>query len=187
MPRPKIYLAGPEVFLPNAVETGLRKKMLCEECGFVGLFPLDQNLSAASEKIDEQIFAANVALMRRADAGIFNLTPFRGVGADPGTAFELGFFKALDRPVFAFSNSPQTLFDRVAEKFGAQAGDDGLSRDAAGLLIEDFGNADNLMLDAALKQQGRAIWRPSASAADLADLEGFAACLREARRHFFGV
>ncbi len=186
MPQPKIYLAGPEVFLPDAAEIGARKKMLCEELGFVGLFPLEGELPAvAAEKIDENIFTANVEKMRQSDAAIFNLSPFRGVNADPGTAFELGFFAALEKPVFAYSNSAQSLFDRVAATFGAQAGEAGLTRDCAGLLIEDFGNADNLMLDAALKKQGRRIWRPSAVGVDLADLEGFSACLREARR-FFG-
>ena len=181
---PKIYLAGPEVFLPDAAEIGARKKMLCEEQGFVGLYPIDgESPEVAGERIDETIFAANVAKMRDADAAIFNLSPFRGVSADPGTAFELGFFFALGKPVFAYSSSSLDLFARVAEKFGARAGEAGLTRDAQGLLIEDFGNADNLMLDAALKRQGRAIWRPSVDLG-LAELEGFSACLREARRFF---
>src|SRR6266568_1703481 len=105
MTNPKIYLAGPEVFLSDAAEIGARKKMLCEEFGFVGLFPLDHDLAeAAGEKLDEQIFSANVAFMREADAGVFNLSPFRGVNADPGTAFELGFFSGLGKPTFAYTN-----------------------------------------------------------------------------------
>jgi nucleoside 2-deoxyribosyltransferase len=186
MPQPKIYLAGPEVFLPDAAKIGARKIKLCEEFELLGLFPLENDLpDVPEEKVDEGIFAANVEKMRRADAAIFNLSPFRGVNADPGTAFELGFFVALDKPVFAYSNSAQNLFERVAKNFGSQSAEQGLTRDDAGLMIEDFGNADNLMLDAALKKQGRAIWRPSAENLELADLEGFLACLREARR-FFG-
>ncbi len=182
---PQIYLAGPEVFLPNAAEVGLRKKVLCQEFGFVGLFPLDNDLStvAGGEKIDEKIFAANVALMRQAKAGIFNLTPFRGVNADPGTAFELGFFTALGKPVFAYSNSAEDYFDRVAQTHGAHRAPDGVFCDAAALTIENFGNADNLMLDAALKRQGRKVIRPVVSLA-LDDLSGFTACLRKARVHF---
>jgi nucleoside 2-deoxyribosyltransferase len=194
--RPKIYLAGPEVFLPDAVEIGARKKMLCDELGFVGLYPLDNEISTTGgEKIDEQIFAANVEKMRQADAGIFNLTPFRGVNADPGTAFELGFFVALNKPVFAYTNSAEQLFDRVAKIYGAHETPEGEFCDAAGWLIENFGNSDNLMLDATLKRQGGAILRPDASRPaldhlsgfpDLGDLTGFAACLRQARRHFGG-
>ena len=37
----KIYLAGPDVFLSNAIEVGNRKKKLCSQAGFTGLFPLD--------------------------------------------------------------------------------------------------------------------------------------------------
>ena len=179
-----IYLAGPEVFLPDAREVGARKKALCAEFGFVGLYPLESEIAAQAEKpADEAIFAANCALMRRADAGVFNLSPFRGVNADPGNAFEIGFFAALAKPVFAYSNCAAPLFDRVAATFGAHPSDDG-PRDASGMLIEDFGNADNLMLDAALKAQGRRIRRPQHALPDLAALDLFRECLREARRHF---
>lgn len=184
MPNPRIYLAGPEVFLPDAAAIGQRKKVLCEEFGFVGLFPLDNDFSAESEKIDEKIFAANLALMREAEAGIFNLTPFRGVHADPGTAFELGFFKALNKPVFAYTHSAEDYFDRVAQKFGSHRTPDGDYCDAEAHAIENFGNADNLMLDAALKSQGREIVRPAATLRGLDDLAGFTACLRQARLHF---
>ena len=185
LPQLKIYLAGPEVFLPDAREIGARKKMLCEEFGFVGLYPLDHNLSqAAGETEDEKIASANVALMREADAGIFNLSPFRGVNADPGTAFELGFFAALGKPVFAYTNSADALFERVSEEHGAHGGSDGEFCDARGFLIENFGNADNLMLDGALKAQGRRVVRPDVSLRGLRDLTGFNACLRQARLHF---
>ncbi len=182
MPKPRIYLAGPEVFLPGAAEIGARKKALCEKFDFVGLFPLDNEFAAGADRIDEKIFAGNVALMREAEAGIFNLTPFRGVNADPGTAFELGFFTAMRKPVFAYTHRAEDYFDRVAESFGAHRTADGDFRDADNLTIENFGNADNLMLDAALKQQGREIVRVVATGLD--DLTGFGACLRQARQHF---
>lgn len=182
----QIYLAGPEVFLPDAREIGARKKMLCEEFGFVGLYPLDNGLAdAPGETADEKIYAANLALMREADAGVFNLSPFRGVNADPGTAFELGFFGALGKPVFAYTNAAAPLFDRVAASHGVHGAPGGDFCDASGLLIENFGNADNLMLDGALKAQGRRIVRPDASSLPgLGDLTGFMACLRQARLHF---
>jgi nucleoside 2-deoxyribosyltransferase len=185
MSNPKIYLAGPEVFLPDAREIGLRKKILCDEFGFVGLYPLDHDLAAApGETLDEKIFAANVAYLREADAAIFNLSPFRGVNADPGTAFELGFFAALGKPVFAYTNDASPLFDRVAGEFGVHATPEGEHCDARALLIENFGNADNLMLDCALKGQGRKVVRPDVSQRGLGDLAGFMACLRQARLHF---
>jgi nucleoside 2-deoxyribosyltransferase len=185
MSNPKIYLAGPEVFLPDAAQIGARKKILCEEFGFVGLYPLDHDLAAApGETLDEKIFAANVAFLREADAAIFNLSPFRGVNADPGTAFELGFFAALGKPAFAYTNEASPLFDRVAAEFGVHATPEGAHCDARAMLIENFGNADNLMLDCALKGQGREVLRPDASLRGLGELAGFTACLRQARLHF---
>ena len=82
----RIYLAGPDVFLVNAVEVGRRKQLLCRQFGFEGLYPLDQDETVQGAA---EIFRANVALMGRADIGLVNLTPFRGPSADVGTAFEL--------------------------------------------------------------------------------------------------
>lgn len=184
MSAPKIYLAGPEVFWPDAREIGLRKKMLCEQNGFIGLYPLDHDFSQiAGEKIDDKIFGGNIALMRDADAGVFNLSPFRGVNADAGTAFELGFFTALGKPVFAYSAHPQNFFERVSAAFGLRSAARGEYCDADGLLIENFDNSDNLMLDGALKISGRRVLR-AGGAIEAGDLSGFAACLRQARAHF---
>ena len=37
----KIYLAGPDVFLPDAVEIGRRKAAIRARHGLIGLYPLD--------------------------------------------------------------------------------------------------------------------------------------------------
>ena len=37
----KIYLAGPDVFLHDAVDIGQRKMDLCARHGLTGLYPLD--------------------------------------------------------------------------------------------------------------------------------------------------
>jgi nucleoside 2-deoxyribosyltransferase len=37
----KIYLAGPDVFLPDAVDIGRRKVDLCRRHGLIRLYPLD--------------------------------------------------------------------------------------------------------------------------------------------------
>ena len=47
----KIYLAGPDVFLPNAKEHGEVLKDRCLEYGFKGLFPLDNEVSADSKEV----------------------------------------------------------------------------------------------------------------------------------------
>lgn len=169
-----VYLAGPEVFLPASAALGARKKALCRAHGFEGLFPGDTQPPALDP--DAAIFAACVAAMRRADIGIFNLTPFRGPSADVGTVWELGFMAALKKPIWAYTNDPAPLRTRIP---GAQQGPDGTWRDAQGCLAEDFGNADNLMIDRSLPEG--ALVRLDRGAR-LDDLDGFVMCLELAGR-----
>jgi nucleoside 2-deoxyribosyltransferase len=178
----KVYLAGPEVFLPDAIAIGQRKKRLCAEYGFDGLFPFDNEVAPddSGTRIDLLIYRANVAMMRHADLGILNLTPFRGPSADVGTAFELGMLAGLGKPVFGYTNEIEDLLSRIkrmqAAQFDAAAK---IWRDAAGMTIEDFGNADNLMIDATLAEEGRPVFRHAARPEErFRDLTGFEACLR---------
>lgn len=157
MPR-KVYLAGPDVFLPDAAAVGARKCALCREHGIEGLFPLDDAKSAAGDAAG--IFGANVALMRQADAGLFNLTPFRGPSADAGTVWELGFMAALGKPVFGYSGVPGDYGDRVAPD---------------GYLVESFGLPDNLMIAEAIAKSGGEF--VAVSEAALAADAAFAECL----------
>jgi nucleoside 2-deoxyribosyltransferase len=48
MAPPRIYLAGPEVFLPDALAVGAHKVAVCAEFGLQGVFPLDAGLDLAS-------------------------------------------------------------------------------------------------------------------------------------------
>lgn len=182
--RLKAYLAGPDVFLPDVVVIGERKKELCHQYGFEGLFPFDNEISPhnSATRVDRLIYRANVAMMRAADFGIFNLTPFRGPSADVGTVFELGMFIGLDKPAFGYTNDPASLLDRVKRFAKASRNPAGESwRDALGMSIEDFGNADNLMIDAALAEQGHPVIRHASDAKErFRDLTGFELCLRRA-------
>jgi nucleoside 2-deoxyribosyltransferase len=98
----RIYLAGSEVFLATARDIGARKRAICERHGLVGVFPGDEEepcdpaLSPAEQGL--AISRAMERVMRRCDAMIVNLTPFRGPSADVGSAYEMGFMRALDRP-----------------------------------------------------------------------------------------
>src|SRR5688500_12387249 len=107
MPPPRIYLAGPEVFLPDALAMGARKAAMCAQHGLEGVFPLDAQLGLAGLAKPEQarrISEENEGLMRSCAGLIANLTPFRGVSMDAGTAFEVGFMRALQRPVLGYTN-----------------------------------------------------------------------------------
>jgi nucleoside 2-deoxyribosyltransferase len=52
-------------------------------------------------------------MMDAADAIIANLTPFRGPGADPGTAYELGVMAARRKFCLGYSNNAAGYADRV--------------------------------------------------------------------------
>jgi len=188
--RPKIYLAGPAVFLPDAAEIGRRKQALCQRYGFDGLYPLDAGIVGAetAERRDRLIYRACITMIAEADCGIFDLTPFRGVSADVGTVFELGMVAGLGKPVFAYSNVTEDYLARVRGTGLAMRERDGETwRDAAGMAIEDFGNADNLMLDACLREGGYPMIRIAASPEErFRDHRGLEACLALAKRALLG-
>jgi nucleoside 2-deoxyribosyltransferase len=174
---PRVYLAGPEVFLPNAIEVGAAKTQLCAKHQIAGLFPLDQSidLSGLSAKQQAQEIArANETLMRSCDAVIANLTPFRGVSMDSGTAFEVGFMRALGKPVFGYTASGDDYRARC-ERFRActPGWRDG---DRPAYDIEDFGLAENLMIDVAVSETGAPVARGHAAEVDIADLAAFERC-----------
>jgi len=73
----KIYLAGPDVFLPDAVEIGRRKTEICARHGVSGHYPLDNAVDLSAADASLTIFKGNQAMMDAADAIIANLTPFR--------------------------------------------------------------------------------------------------------------
>src|SRR6187402_2512998 len=128
----KIYLAGPDVFLPDAVAIGRRKVELCANHGVTGLYPLDNAIDLAAPDASLQIFCGNEAMMNQADAVIANLTPFRGAGADPGTVYELGYMAGRGKPCFGYSNDPALYVDRV-RKLMQVTSQDGRLVDADGL------------------------------------------------------
>ena len=142
----RIYLAGPDVFHPDAAERAARMKAACTAAGHAGVFPLDPPPEAPPADAPEwlRIHLANEAHIRGCDAMIANLTPFRGVSADPGTAWEMGFMRALGRPVWAWTEELRDLSERVAPD---------------GLLVEAYGLADNLMLEGGVTLSGGAVFR----------------------------
>src|SRR5215470_6809478 len=118
MPSMKVYLAGPDVFLPDAEAIGSLKKEICARFGLIGLFPLDSDMnegpSDPGTPPSMRIFRCCTALMEEADAVIAHLTPFRGPSADAGTVYELGYMAGRRKRCFAYSNDPASYANRVA-------------------------------------------------------------------------
>jgi nucleoside 2-deoxyribosyltransferase len=182
MSMPRIYLAGPEVFLPDALAMGVRKAALCAAHGLEGAFPLDAQLSLAGLAKPEQarrISEANEGLMRSCSGLIANLTPFRGVSMDSGTAFEVGFMRALGRPVLGYTNVTADYRER-AETY-RRAAPPLLDADCPDAEIEDFDGAENLMIEVAITDSGGSVVRTAVPAGqEMRDLAGFKACLAQA-------
>ena len=176
----KIYLAGPDVFLPDAVEIGRRKVETCQRHGLTGLYPLDNAVELTAKDASLQIFRGNEAMMTEADAIIANLTPFRGPGADAGTVYELGYMAGRGKLCLGYSNDPSSYADRVRGSTSVTARD-GRLIDAQGLTVEDFGLTDNLMMIHALDLHGCALVTPRKMPAEIwHDLTAFETCVRMA-------
>jgi nucleoside 2-deoxyribosyltransferase len=135
MPRTKfdrlrLYLAGPEVFRPDAAEEGERLRAICAAAGVDGIYPLDGE--------GGNIRRNCLTMIAQSDGLVANISPFRGHHMDPGTAFEIGYAEALGKPVFLWSTDPRSLQDRIT------ASADG--RDTNGMRVEAFGKPENLMI-----------------------------------------
>jgi nucleoside 2-deoxyribosyltransferase len=187
--RPKIYLAGPEVFLRRPHETGDAKIAICARHGLDGKFPLDSGLDLSGLTVRERgyaIFRANEAMIAGCDALIANMTPFRGPNMDAGTAFEIGFMRALGKPVFGYSNVADLLFDRVAksDRKGFKRRKIPLPgmvfEDSHKLGVEQFGFVDNLMIDAAIHESGATVVTGKTRRRErYTDLAAFEACVQQ--------
>jgi len=148
------YLAGPDVFLPNAVEHAARKVAICQRFGFRGLPPLNQGVETAANELKawQAIFEKDIAMMERSDIIIANLTPFGGASADAGTLIEVGWFLGRSKPIFGYSNTRDNFESRMRRQLGD---------DYAELGIEGFHLPDNLMIVGAVHSGGYPIFVPT--------------------------
>jgi nucleoside 2-deoxyribosyltransferase len=187
MMRKRIYLAGPEVFLSNAREIGARKRAICEQHGLLGVFPTDEEdaCDPALSRPDQglAISRAMEGVMRTCDAMIVNLTPFRGPSADVGSAYEMGFMRALGRPIFAYSNDDRPFLDRVAAFRGGalRVRPTGEYEDPDGMAVEAFALHDNLMLAGGVIGSGGCLFAAAAPHAErYTSLVAFERCVERA-------
>jgi nucleoside 2-deoxyribosyltransferase len=141
--KPRVYLAGPDVFFHRAGAIGEHLKEFASDRGLEGLYPLDAELEfidvesrvqthvESKRENARRIREANMAMIRSVDAVCANVLPFRGPSADVGTAWEMGYATALGKPVASYSYNVKDYADRVLPD---------------NFLVEDFSLHDNLML-----------------------------------------
>lgn len=129
----KIYIAGPDVFSPDAVSLG---RLMCDTIrnkGFVPLYPLDNEIDAhQTQNLSEQIFDGNIKMIQDCDIVLANLNPFRGSEPDSGTSWEVGYAFALGKKVIGYIDDTRPMIDKV--------------HDTRGWRVEDLGLPLNLML-----------------------------------------
>ena len=147
-----VYLAGPDVHYPDADDLIARKRLICVsgevEARLAGD---DVTLSGrAGELQARETYAGALANLRACDAVIANLTPWRGPGCDPATAFEVGFASALGKPVLAYLNlddeADAEYRARVEAWIGATPDAKGVWRDANGCSVEDLDLPESALL-----------------------------------------
>lgn len=185
---PRIYLAGPDVFLPEAGAWAGRKKSICDRYGLIGLSPLDP---LAAEPVEwaalpswHVIGLRNEAHIATADAMIANVTPFRGPSADAGTVFEIGFMRALGRPIFGYATTARPFADRTLAVLGEHHD---AERDADQMLVERFGLFDNLMIVTGIIASGGELLAEELPAGQRwSDLSVFERCVERAAARLIG-
>lgn len=130
----KIYIAGFDVFRPDALARMEQQREILRTYGLEGLFPLDNEAGDA-----EEIYRGNIGMIERCDIVVANLNPFRGEEPDSGTAFEVGYACCAGKRVYGYLSEGRTL----REKLGAFDDD--------GYAVEDFDLPVNLMLGMSVK------------------------------------
>ena len=170
------YLAGPDVFLPDAISHAARKVEICRRYGLHGLPPLNQDVATAAKAQDrwQTIYQKDLAMMERCDISIANLTPFAGASADAGTLIEVGWFLGRGKPIFGYSNTAVSFESRMRKQLGARHAEFG---------IEGFHLPDNLMIVGAVSSGGYPIFVPrDGEARGIDALDIFETCAEAAGR-----
>jgi len=112
-------------------------------------------------------------------------------GMDVGTAFEVGFMRALGRPCLCYSNQPGSYLER-AKAYRETAAHHRLlafDGDRTDTEIEDFDLAENLMIAIPARETGGGLLSPPPGdpGADMAHLGVFEKCVAQAARIINGL
>lgn len=169
---PRLYLAGPMVFDIDPTAIFDRMKALSLAHGLAGVAPLDNQLGLEGmppgKDLLERIVRADIALMDQVEAAVFCLDGFRhGPEMDAGTAFEVGYMKALGKPIAGWTRDtrlyPRRVGDFVHAMFGQPlvrseagtvGGTSGSLRDPDGILVHSEGCVQNAMVHVGIELAG---------------------------------
>ncbi len=164
------YLAGPDVFFPDAAARGESKKAKLAAVGIEGHFPGDNEPREAKDCGASLIAMTNEGLMLeccqtgRIGIILLDMTPYRGPFMDVGTAFEAGFMSMLAEArnniiIIGYTEDERTLEERVIQQiFGGKCQKkNGRVFGPDGHKIEAYGKADSLMVMHAIEKTGGSV------------------------------
>lgn len=179
----KIYIAGPEIFLENAIEVMGAKKRLCAKYGHEGICPFDTNVENVTNTFEcgKFIAAENERLIDECDVVIASITPFRGENADPGTIYEIGYARGRGKRILAYTYEHMTHSRRICKRYYKEDVEDfkDFKRGRFDkIFIDDFDMVENAMIDGGIVASGGEIVLSDVEAIDLANVEGFEECLQ---------
>ena len=142
----KIYLGGPDVFRKNAKEHFDILKQICTEYGFIGVSPIDNDISDTLSKEEKSIaiYKQNIKLIAECDIMVMNLNPFRGPNVDDGTAFEIGRGSGFGNVMIGYTSLWSLNLVEITDGFNIKNIDRIILDEY--LIIEDFDNPCNLMI-----------------------------------------
>ena len=84
-PRPRVYLAGPDVFFRDSAQIFQRLKQQCEALRMVGVEPSDGGLgdgfAGSDEALAQRIYEGNIALIREAEGCLWRAAQLRSPGS----------------------------------------------------------------------------------------------------------
>lgn len=165
--RPRIYMAGPDVFMPYPLHMAECKKEILARYGIEGAFPFDNEIKDIGTYPDKKSVAREIArlnfeMMDRCEGCIAHLTPYSGPSADVGTVGEVHYMFAQSKPVFGYSNDARSFYEIVRDdvyrgrvfEMADEKGNPTGFKTLSGITVENYGLPDNLMVDYAIEASG---------------------------------
>ena len=141
----KVYVAGPDVFLPNYNDIMITQWEIVKKFNLDNkielVFPVESEVNLdeikSLYKKGLAIRDGNKNLIKSCDCVIANLSPFRSLEPDVGTSFEVGFASALEKSVYVYTVNK----DEMIKKYSGKN-----SKIAENTSVENFQMPFNLML-----------------------------------------